>query len=379
MKLLFFVYHALSDHSGITKKIKAQVRGLEANGNEVSLCTLRIEQDGTQKRVCDGTVIKSFGNGLRSKIEKRISYNDVLDYVRINRIEGVYIRYDINSSPFTTHFVKKLRKMGVTVFVEIPTWPYDGEFKGQNCKMQAQLAFDKLFRKCFFKNVDRVVTCAPVDRILGVPTIVNSNGIDFDRIPLINGTPDKSGLKMLSVANIHLWHGLDRLIEGMAANPQVPAQLHIVGDGLQDILEEYRKLIDKYSLGDKVRILGPMFGDELDKEFNWANIAVGSLGRHRSGINTIKTLKNREYAARGLAFFYSEEDPDFDEAGYVFRMKADESPADLAGLWEFFLSQKMQPEQIRESVRGLSWEAQLSGVAKCFLSIKAQKGFNLNE
>mgnify|MGYP000644641746 CR=1 FL=1 len=40
--------------------------------------------------------------------------------------------------------------------------------------------------------------------------------------------------------------------------------------------------------------------------FEQADFAIGSLGRHRSGITHIKTLKNREYAARGLAFTYSE-------------------------------------------------------------------------
>lgn len=379
MKLLFFVYHALAEYSGITKKIRAQVAGLAANGNDVSLCTLRIDDDTTQRRVVNGKIIRSFGQSPRSKIEKRISFCDVTKYIQDNGIEGIYIRYDINSNPFTIRFIRKLKKMGVAVIVEIPTWPYDGEFKGQDFKFQVQIFVDKLFRRRFFKYVDRVVTCAPVDTILGVPTIINSNGIDFNSIPIIRQAPAKDELRMLSVANIHLWHGLDRLIEGMAQHPEIPAQLHIVGDGLKDIIDGYRELIVKYGLEDKVKILGPMFGEALDEEFNWATIAVGSLGRHRSGINTIKTLKNREYAARGLAFFYSEDDIDFDDREYVFKMSADETPADMTGLWNFFRNQEMQPEEIRESVKGLSWEAQLSSVTKCFLSIKAQNGLRRKE
>lgn len=38
--------------------------------------------------------------------------------------------------------------------------------------------------------------------------------------------------------------------------------------------------------------------EELDELFNEADFAIGSLARHRSGIDKIKTLKNREYAAR---------------------------------------------------------------------------------
>ncbi len=35
-------------------------------------------------------------------------------------------------------------------------------------------------------------------------------------------------------------------------------------------------------------------------------MGIASLGRHRNGITRIKTLKNREYAARGIPFVYSE-------------------------------------------------------------------------
>ena len=91
---------------------------------------------------------------------------------------------------------------------------------------------------------------------------------------------------------------------------------------------------------------------------------MGSLGRHRSGISSIKTLKNREYAARGLAFFYSEEDEDFDNAPYVFKVPADESPIDVKALSEFLSALDMSPEQIRASVQHLSWTEQMGKVLR---------------
>lgn len=65
---------------------------------------------------------------------------------------------------------------------------------------------------------------------------------------------------------------------------------------------------------------GPLHGEELDEQFERADFAIGSLGRHRSGITEIKTLKNREYAARGFAFTYSETDADFDAMPYVWKV-----------------------------------------------------------
>ena len=91
---------------------------------------------------------------------------------------------------------------------------------------------------------------------------------------------------------------------------------------------------------------------------------MGSLGRHRSGIESIKTLKNREYAARGLGFFYSETDEDFDNAPYVLKIPADESPVDVNALESFYRTRvsKMDPAQIRKSIEHLSWTRQMSAI-----------------
>lgn len=362
MKVLFLVYHALVDYSGISKKILAQVEGLRNNGHKVSLCNLQFTADGTQQRVCNGIVLRSFGNGLRAKITKRVSYSDIVEYAIIWGIEMVYIRYDINADPFTVRLMRRLKRNGLKIAVEIPTWPYDGEFKGQSRKLRFQHFIDSLFRHSFFKYVDKVVTYASCDSIFDRPTIRISNGIDFDKVPLVTGSEAGQGLRLLSVANIHLWHGLDRLIAGMAANPDVQAELHIVGDGLPEIIESYRNMAIQAGIGDRVKILGPMYGEDLNREFEWANLAVGSLGRHRSGINDIKTLKNREYAARGLAFFYSENDSDFDEAPYVMKVPADESPVDIAALKSFRDGLHIPPKEIRHTVSGLSWTNQMRKV-----------------
>lgn len=363
MKILFLIYHVLVSHSGISKKILSQVEGLRENGADVSLCTLTINPDGSKSRTVDEKSIMDFGFGLKAKLKKRISYSDIVNFVRDNKYDAVYIRYDINADPFTVKFVKALKKVGVKVIVEIPTYPYDGEFKGQGLAMNLQLFIDKCFRRRFFKHCDRAVVYSNDEYVFGCKTINISNGVNFGNIPLTAGKEYDGTLKMLSVANVHLWHGLDRLIAGMAANPEVKAELHIVGDGVESIFEEYHTLIRKLGLEDSVKILGPMFGQDLDDEFNWCNMAVGSLGRHRSGINDIKTLKNREYAARGLAFFYSENDSDFEDKPYIFKVPADESPVDMKALAEFRQSLSISSDQIRESIQNLSWGNQMKKIA----------------
>jgi len=105
-----------------------------------------------------------------------------------------------------------------------------------------------------------------------------------------------------------------------------------------------------------------LFGDELTKVFNQCQFAIGSLGRHRSGITVIKTLKNREYATRGIPFIYSEQDSDFDHQPYVLKAPADESPIDIEQIIEFMAHFTMKPEDIRHTVDHLSWQLQMNRV-----------------
>ena len=103
-------------------------------------------------------------------------------------------------------------------------------------------------------------------------------------------------------------------------------------------------------------MIGPRSGAELDAEFEWCDAGIASLGRHRNGITRIKTLKNREYAARGIPFVYSERDSDFDGMPYV-------TPLDIAALVRFCDGVNLTPAQIRASVEStLSWDRQMKQV-----------------
>ena len=126
-------------------------------------------------------------------------------------------------------------------------------------------------------------------------------------------------------------------------------------------------LIDMYNLQDKVFFHGPLFGQQLDDIFALCQFAIGSLGRHRSGITVIKTLKNREYAVRGLPFMYSEQDPDFDHQSYVLKAPADESPINIQQIIDFLERFTMKPEEIRQSVEHLAWRIQMQKVIDAVL------------
>lgn len=366
MKALFLIFHGFEEANGISKKIRYQIKALKECGVDVRTCFYDVDRDGHRKWMVDTEVIEDFGKGAWAKIKKRFCFGAISKYVVREGIEFVYIRSFHNANPFTIRLVKELKKQGVKVVMEIPTYPYDQEYITP--RMKLDLAIDRCFRHQLAKATDGIVTFSNETQIFGAPTIRISNGIDFDNIPLKQITHDTSKeLHLIGVAEIHYWHGFDRLVQGLAAyyrtQPTYKVYFHLVGipSGERE-REDIFTPIRKYGLEPFVILHGAKHGEELDALFEQADFAIGSLGRHRSGITFIKTLKNREYAARGLSFIYSEIDDDFEQAPYILKAPADESPIDIEAIIRFCQNQKISQKEIRDSINHLSWKKQMEKI-----------------
>lgn len=362
MKALFLVFHGFDPANGISKKIHYQVEALNACGLDTKLCYLS-EVEGYKKRMVDDTVIGDYGKGVIGKILKRIEFDSVVRYIFLHNIDLVYIRSAHNAHPLVVRMLKKVHDAGICTVLEIPTFPYDKEYCGFREKME--LLPDKCFRRSLMKYIDRIVTFSENKEIFGVPAIRISNGIDFDHIQVKDTLRDiDDNLSLIGVAEIHYWHGFDRLISGLGeyykGNPSCKVYFHIVGEFFGEReKKEIMPLIHRYGLEKYVILHGAKHGHELDILFDRADMGVGSLARHRSGISSIKTLKNREYAARGIPFIYSENDNDFDNRNYILKVAADESPIDISALIRFRREIKVTPAEIRKSIDNLSWKRQM--------------------
>ncbi|MDD4514748.1 glycosyltransferase [Massilibacteroides sp.] len=368
MKALFLIFHGLSPTNGISKKIQAQVKALNECGVETALCHYGVEKNGSRVWKCDEQVIVNLGKGFIAKLKKRFYLRPLLRYIINNQISFIYIRSDHNANPFTISFIRSLRQHGIKVLMEIPTYPYDQEYITFESK--CHLLIDKLFRSKLASFLNAIITFSNQKEIFGQRTIQISNGIDFDSIPLKRGKEvSKNEIHLIGVAEIHYWHGYDRLIAGMVnyyqsfKDGQKKIVFHLVGNfsGERE-REEILPLIEVNHLNDYVILHGALHGNDLTRLFDMADIGIGSLARHRSHITHIKTLKNREYAARGIPFIYSEIDEDFEMMPYVIKAPADETPIDIDALIDFYNNQNWTSEKIRKSIDSLSWTNQMQTV-----------------
>lgn len=373
MNILFLIFHGFSEYSGVSKKILSQIKGMEVLGHKVEVCTYTITPKGHRVRMINDKIIQDYGTGRWAAMKKKVSYHPIYEYAASHSIEFLYVRSFHNANPFTVHLFKSLRQKGIKIVMEIPTYPYDQEYKGFPFTVRLGIQIDKLFRYKLAAQTNAIVTFSNHKEIFGQRAICISNGIDFDSIPLQKKEwHSKNEMHLIGVAEIHYWHGYDRLIAGIGEYYQKPHNkeiyFHIIGGAAPSEMFNslhapgFQELIEKYNIRKQIIFYGPKYGNELNELFNRADLAIGSLARHRSGITHIKTLKNREYAARGIPFIYSETDDDFDHKAYVLKVPADESPIDIVQLIKFYEQTEWDGEKIRCSVTHLSWKEQMNKV-----------------
>lgn len=374
LSILYLVFHGFEPNSGITKKIHNQVRAMQQLGHEVHLCYYGFNEDGERVRWIDDEAVANYGRGPLAIVRARFGLDCIDSWCIAHGVDMVYARSFHNASPQTVGLMRRLRRAGIPVAMEIPTYPYDAEYAGFPWREQLKLRVDRCFRRQLAANVSAIVTFSDCDSIFGQRTIRISNGVMLEDIPLVCRPADSQSdtIHLTAVAEVHYWHGLDRLIDGLgqyyAENPKRKVIFHIVGGVGDSEMHDsqhapgFAELMEKWDIEDKVVFHGQLFGDALTEVFDITDLGIGSLARHRSGITTIKTLKNREYAARGIPFIYSEQDSDFDHQPYVMRVPADESPIDMLQVLDFLDRQTLAPAEIRSTIEHLSWREQVRKV-----------------
>lgn len=370
MKALFFVCETLQDFEGVSKKILEQTNALERLGFDVVLSDLKTDDKNQfTGRFIDGEIIDTYSNSdLISKIQSRIKYGNLYRYIIANEIKLVYIRYAHFANPFFISFLKKLKRSNIKVLLEIPTYPYDQEYKNLKFMSRIVMWIERISRRKFKNLITRILTVTPGKVIFGVSATEINNGIEVGLINIAEKIKTDNEIHLIGVASIAFWHAYDRVIEGIHNYYQQHSNkkkvfFHIVGDNSNLESVQLKESVKKYNLSDCVIFYGRKSGKELDMLFNKADIAVGSLGCHRISIKDIKSLKNREYCARGIPFFYSETDIDFENKDFIFKIPGNDNPINIEEIIEFVMNNKFDPVTIRKyAFENLTWDKQFEKV-----------------
>lgn len=353
VSLIYKVNEADVSSIGVLLKMKGQQNAFNQMGHE---CVAYYHRNGE--------FIKRSPQGNEEVIDvisysnRRFSFKDFFNRLSnvdaIKKADLVYIRYPF-STPSFLNFVGRLKQE--QVIIEMPTYPYKNEWSGF---LKLFLGMDSFYASKLKAYCRAIVHFGEEDKIFGIRTINSSNGIDINSFPLVQNA-QVSGLKMIAVGKFNYWHGLDRLIKGMAAADWNDAKLKIVGNG--PVIKELQSLVDELNLSRSVIFCGVKKGKELDALFNESNLGIGTLGIHRKGLQYNSSLKHREYCIRGLPFILSTKDSGFDKAcKFPLYFPADDSPVDINEIYRLNLMNLNREEIRKYGVEKVSWKSILENI-----------------
>jgi glycosyltransferase involved in cell wall biosynthesis len=393
MKILY-VAGGLAILPGVRKKVVAQVKAFKENNcepflflydfsgvREVSRTYSFLVGEGiSQYKTFSPQKTRGIVNTFMRR--KRLFY-EVLRCVEESACDVVFFRYPMGD-PFFCSFLDKVKKPVVTE---------------HQCKELIEISLsgkgiiywsERLFRGAIRKKLSGMVgvTQEITDyqlALAGVSLhrdkgITIGNGVDVQSLPLRcipKGLEEDSELHLLFVAHVSLWHGVDRLIRGLAGfcagdvgcSGHKKIVLHIVGQG--SAVPELETLVKKHGLEKRVFFHGPLYGPDLDAMFDRCHIGVGSLGVHRKGLRETSELKAREYCARGIPFITAFGDPDFDETfPYIKKFPVSEKAIDMLEVRSFaerVLQDPEHPQKMREyAEKTLNWTPKMKKLVSFF-------------
>ena len=324
--------------TGITKKIRAQIKALRGFGYDVDITHIAGKRCVIEKET---DVIEI---GAVGRLRKLTAFREIYFYLKKAINQGdlsykyVYSRYQLCDF-FYLKNLKLLKKNGAKIIVEIPTYPYDEE-QPAGILWWGLYAMDKFFRKSVHRFADRILTYSDADVIFEVPTIKTSNGVDMDSIAMRKPVSHPANeLNVIAVAGLAKWHGYDRFLRGMGEyyrtnpNPDIKVTFHIAGDG--PVKPEYEAIVKEYELSDYVTFYGMLYGEKLDELYDMCSIGIENLGFHRCGVDHVSTIKSKEYAAKGLPFITSCDVDLFKGEDFVLSIPAGEDPVDIDEVIDF--------------------------------------------
>lgn len=288
-KGIFIVYDDLENPTGVNKKILSQISAFKEKGFEIVPYKM------------EAKVIPGY------KIFYRLPFTNLSPEWNIDTklltCDFIYLRRPLFMNMYFLRFLKYIKKMSpyVKILMEIPTYPYDKEIT-KNKRNWPIFIKDVFARKKIRRYIDAIPLLTGEKRVFGIDTIRIKNGFDFNNSRVRRFDIDKETIDIAIVAQFDIWHGYDRIIDGLhqyylnKGNREII--LHFVGDGPE--LNSYKKMSSLYRLDNHIKFYGMQNKEFIEELYDKCDIGASTFGAYRINLNYTCTLKSREYLAAGL-------------------------------------------------------------------------------
>ncbi len=343
MKSLLFI--ALCDISdltnGVTLKVRAQIEAFKQLGFQVTTATYRQNQISIQNDYV--SLVKD------SKFRRRDLFIEIRKFSKLNQFDVAFIRFP-HFDLSVMSVLRLLKKKGVRVYLEIPSFPVN--YPKKSLRVKYFQFFDNIHQHLLKKYIFQVLAVgSPSKTIYGIHNKTIPNGYMHETKPTEMHACQPEQIDILSLSSFYDIHGFDRLIEGyklyMESNVHsTTVNIHLVGDGpcKSDLVSRVLTL----KLEDYIKFYPPMSNDELNDLYKIVNMGCAPLAIHRTNYTYASPLKTKDYFQKGLPYFCAYEEIGIDtNYPYVLKFPLDDTPIDIHQIVSFYQSYQKNCEQVK--------------------------------
>jgi glycosyltransferase involved in cell wall biosynthesis len=360
LRLLMAAF-AGTDQAGVHRKLAEQTRALQALVPATQALVVGDTRVAPAPAHAPYAFLDIPGGGFDAA-SRAMAFHALWDAAQQHRADVLYLRYPI----YDSHLLRLVRE-AVPVVLEIQT-KFDRELPPEPAARERQWAAQVLPHTAGLVAVTPEILAYETSRAgWAIPGHVMPNGAEPASIPFTEPALARDRVDVLCVASVAPWHGIDRLIAGMATEREVhEVHLHLVGDGAP--LAGLRAMADDLGVGDRVHTPGRQPVSALDAWYRRAHVAIGSLAPHRIGLAEVAALKHREYALRGLPIVLGGGDADLRPSlPWVRVLPNDDSPISPRALraFAFGWTDVRRRRQIRQWAEShLAWSAKMPALVQ---------------
>lgn len=357
------------------KKYEGQIRALQNLGYD---CTYFIEIGNSIYKMINGEIVFIHKILLMNLpvISKFAIYYYLFKYAEEEAHKGYDFIY-VRNAPFVRRSISAMKcfhKSSKRVVVEIPTYPVHKETSNDSrLWMKLLYKFGEHYERKFSQYVDLFALIGEKgDSYLGRPAINITNGTDINVFKKHIQKKFDGTIHIIGVAKIGHYHGFDRIISGInnyyKEGGKIPVFFHVVGPDGDGSRKKWETMTLEMGLEKNIIFEGEKYGDDLDKLFDFCDIACTTLANHRANMefknqDSAFTLKTAEYCSRGIPMIAVDS---LSFMGQPFpysyhNIPEDDTPVNISELIEFV---RQIPEgefvsnELRAFSKHFSWEKQ---------------------
>jgi hypothetical protein len=341
-------------HSGVGKKIAAQIGAWRAAGNEVTLFLHSHTIENASDLLPGVSELYERKSGFMGKILTEVDRNKALSRL-IRKIHSyqpdvIYLRFNVFAYPLQRLF------RGAPVIIEAVT----NDIKQHETLGKFYALYNRLTRRISLKRCSGIVSishelaASPAFADYHKPTIVVGDGIDLSKYPVIPAPKNQQPHLVFIGSPGNAWHGVEKLVPLAQQFPDLV--IDVVGYDRMEGAENYPS---------NFVLHGYLKGDAYQKVLATADAAISSLSLHSIGMEESSPLKTRECVAMGIPIILPYHDTDLDALSHPSILKIPNTPDNVQThteeIYQFthsVMGKRLDDPQIRDSIDSKNKESQ---------------------